>query len=268
MRCVVFNQKGGVGKSTITCNLAAVSAAKGFRTLVVDLDPQSNSTQYLLGRDAENAQPNIAAMFEQMLSFTLYRKDVSAFVHRTRFDGLDIMPAGAQLEGLQSKLESRYKMYKLRDALDALRSYEAVYVDTPPALNFFTRSALIAANGCLIPFDCDEFSRRALYALMDSVREIREDHNPALAIEGIVVNQFQSRATLPGQLVEALKEEGLPVLDCQLSSSVKIRESHELATPLIFLAPRHKVALEFSTLFDELEQRRKVNGNQAVLGER
>lgn len=254
MKRVVFNQKGGVGKSTITCNLAAIAAArggKGSRTLVVDLDPQANSTRYLLGAGADGLDATVTEFFDQMLNFKLRPKATEDFIHATPFANLFIMPADAALEELQGKLESRYKIYKLKEALDAL-DFDQIWIDTPPALHFYTRSALIAADSCLIPFDCDEFARRALYTLLDNVAEIRADHNAALAVEGIVVNQFQSRATLPQQVVQELRDEGLPVLEPFLSSSVKIKESHQQAKPMIHLDPRHKLTDEFKRLYENL----------------
>jgi chromosome partitioning protein len=253
MRHVVFNQKGGVGKSTITCNLAAVSAHQGLRTLVVDLDPQGNSTRYLLGAASEEPLANLAELYEQTLKFLALPKPTADFIYETPFERLHVMPSSPALEELQGKLESRHKIYKLRDALDEIADdYDRIYIDTPPALNFYTRSALIAAEGCLIPFDCDDFSRRALYALLDNVQEIQADHNPGLVVQGIVVNQFQPRANLPQRLVQELIDEGLPVLQPYLSASVKIRESHEQARPMVHLDPRHKLTLEFVALHDAL----------------
>jgi chromosome partitioning protein len=249
MKWVVFNQKGGVGKSTIVCNLAAVSAKEGRRTLVVDLDPQANASHYLLGADAEDLSPNLAGFYEQTLGFKLFREGAKGFVHHTLFDNLHVMPSSHELESLQAKLDAKYKIYKLRDALRELEDYDEVFVDTPPALNFFTLSALIAADRCLIPFDCDDFSRRALYNLLDSVREVREDHNSGLEVGGIVVNQFQSRAKLPRRVVEELHDEGLPVLEPYISSSVKVRESHEASKPLPYLAASHKLSAQFGELF-------------------
>jgi chromosome partitioning protein len=251
MQRVVFNQKGGVGKSTIACNLAAISAARGNKTLLIDLDQQMNSTHYLLGAAAENTTPTIGKFFEQMLSFSLYEQKINAFIHPTQFANLYIMPSDPELYNLQAKLESRYKIYKLRDALRELDDFE-IYIDTPPALNFYTQSALIAVKRCLIPFDCDDFSRRALYNLQYNVNEIRADHNSELRIEGIVVNQFQPRAKLPMQLIQELIDEGLPVLNTWISSSIKIRESHQAATPLIFLDEKHKITSSFVALYEEL----------------
>ena len=252
----VASGKGGVGKSTITCNLAAISAHQGLRTLVVDLDPQGNTTQYLLGKASDHVETTLADFFDQTLNFKLNPKGTADFVQSTPFPLLNVMPSHAELGELQGKLESRYKIFKLRDALDELEDdYDVVYIDTPPALNFFTRSALIAAQRCLIPFDCDEFSRRALYALLENVDEIKSDHNRHLEIEGIVVNQFQPRASLPQKVVQELIDEGLPVVQPYLSASVKIKESHEQAKPMIHLDPKHKLAQEFVALHDSLARK-------------
>lgn len=254
MRYVVFNQKGGVGKSTITCNLAAISATQGLRTLVIDLDPQGNSTQYLLGGPQADASVSAAEFFDQTLKFSARPKGAHEYVLPTPWAGLSVMASHPSLDELHAKLESRYKIYKLRDALQALEDrFDRIYIDTPPALNFYTRSALIAAQGCLIPFDCDDFSRRALYTLLDNVKEIQADHNDELVVSGIVVNQFQPRASLPQQLVQALIDEGLPVLQPYLSASVKIKESHQLARPMVHLDARHKLTLELQALHAALQ---------------
>ncbi|WP_317202563.1 ParA family protein [Janthinobacterium sp.] len=254
MKRVIFNQKGGVGKSTIAVNLAAIAAHQGKRTLLIDIDPQCNSSRYLLGEAAKDAAPTMAAYFEQMLAFTMFPKAAASFVHATPFENLSIMVAHPEIGELQSKLESRHKIYKLRDTLNELaKDYDEIFVDTPPAYNFFTQSALIAADRCLIPFDCDDFSRQALYTLMNNVAEIKADHNADLAIEGIVVNQFQPRARLPQRLVDELLAEGLPVLGSKLSSSIRIRESHDRNLPMIHLDARHKMSQEFLALFAELQ---------------
>jgi chromosome partitioning protein len=253
MRRVVFNQKGGVGKSTITSNLAAIAAHQGRRTLLVDLDRQGNSSRYLLGEAADAPSPGSAEFFDSTLKFSIRAPKASDFIVETPWENLHLMPASPLLDELHSKLESRYKIYKLREALVELgAAYDEIWIDTPPSLNFYTRSALIAAETCLIPFDCDEFARRALYELLENVKEIQADHNAELAVEGIIVNQFQARAALPQRTVQALIDEGLPVLKPYLSASVKVKESHELAMPMIHLDPRHKLTQEFVALYQGL----------------
>ena len=162
MRRVVFNEKGGVGKSSITCNLAAISASRGKRTLVVDLDSQCNSTHYLLGETPE--ENTVADYFDGTLEFSSKLNEPMDYVHESPFENLSVLPSSTDLLTLEHKLESRQKIYKLRDLLKKLdNEFDEIYIDTAPALNFYTRSALICADNCLIPFDCDAFSRQALY---------------------------------------------------------------------------------------------------------
>lgn len=254
MRRVVFNQKGGVGKSSIACNLAAVSAAQGYRTLLVDLDAQGNSTHYLTGLTGEDVPTGIADFFKQVLASGPAGKKARPPIFETPFDNLHLITATAELADLQPKLEAKHKINKLRKLLDNLADdYERIYLDTPPALNFYTVSALIAADRCLIPFDCDSFSRQALYGLLEEIEDLREDHNEALEVEGIVVNQCQPRAALPQQMIAELLEEGLPVLPVNLMSSVRMRESHQACMPLIHFDPRHKLSLQFVELHDLIE---------------
>ena len=142
MRRVVFNQKGGVGKSTIACNLAAISAIDDKKTLVIDLDVQCNTTHYLLGGKITDPDRTIAHFFKESLGVNLFGKSnsqvLASVIHETRWPNLYVIPAHSELEPLQSRLESRYKIYKLREALDQLEGFDHVYLDTPAALNFYT----------------------------------------------------------------------------------------------------------------------------------
>lgn len=274
---VVFNQKGGVGKSSITVNLAAISAYQGLKTLVIDLDPQANSSQYLLGDDATYSadktalEPNIETFFNDVLGNNQQKgllgnaigsllktknKGFDQYIHNTPFKNLDVLPASPTLGALEHALESKHKIYKLRDAILSLKGqYDRVFIDTPPAFNFFTLSALITADRVLIPFDCDVFSKRALQTLIENVIETQDDHNDRLEIEGIVVNQFQAQAKLPREVVQQLKDEGLPVLENMLPPSVLMKESHHKNLPLIHLATDHKLTQAYQALFNEIDNK-------------
>ena len=248
----VFNRKGGVGKSTITCNLAAIAASRGKKTLVIDIDPQANSTTYL-GHNGNDDVVGISEFFDSHINYSFRGFAADDFVRTTNFENLFLVSSNQDLVDLESKLAARHKIYKLRDFLQELdKIYDEIYIDTPPILNFYSLSALIASEKCLIPFDCDIFSRDALFELVRNIQEVQEDHNKDLTIEGIVINQFNAQAKLPTQAVDELKSEGLLILEPYISASVKIRESHREHKPMIFMAPKHKISQEFSRLYARL----------------
>lgn len=274
---VVFNQKGGVGKSSIAVNLAAISAEQGFKTLLIDLDPQANSSQYLLGDDATYSAdkpaltPNIQDFFNEVLGqqqskgligqaigsiLKVRKSEFGDYIHSTPYKQLWVLPSSPTLTSLASALEAKHKIYKLRDAIQSLKGqYDRIYIDTPPAFNFFTLSALIASDGVLIPFDCDVFSKRALYSLIENILETQDDHNEHLEIEGIIVNQYQAQARLPREVVQQLKDESLPVFENMLPPSVLMKESHHKNMPLIYLSKDHKLTQAFKSLFNEIEKK-------------
>lgn len=252
MITVVFNQKGGVGKSTISTNLAAISAQKGLKTLLVDLDSQGNSTHYA-GIDVNKDLLTVADMFKQVVGIFRTPNKPIEFVHPTPFENLFVMPASGDLADLERELEARYKMFKLRDTLKELsKSFDHIFIDTPPNFNFYSKAALIAATGFIVPFDCDDFSAQAIHRLLDNVMELKNDHNPNLSFQGVVINQFNSQANLPAALVQQLKDEGLPVLKSYISATVKVKESHSKRTPLPLYLAKHKVSAQFADLFEEL----------------
>jgi chromosome partitioning protein len=270
---VIFNKKGGVGKTTITCNLAAISASTGKKTLVIDLDPQANASQYLLSDSYNEIKEKGLTIFDffkasmdggSIFEFNPFfshlnssRLEPESFIHETKFDNLYIIPSHSGLADLEAQLVNKHKIYKLKEMLENFSSFDALYIDTPPAMNFFSQSALIAASRCLIPFDCDAFSKDAIFDVGKHIGEIQSDHNHSLIVEGIIVNQYLARANYPKKVVDELRADGLPILSTKISSSVKIRESHHESTPMIFLSPGHKLTQEYQALYDEISS----NGN-------
>lgn len=250
---VLFNKKGGVGKSSLTVNLAAISAQKGLKTLILDLDTQCNASRYL-GVENVPKEETIAELFEQTITFHLRKRPPIEFCHQTKFDNLYIIPGSSRLSEIESELDSRHKIYKLREALQKLAGdFDRIFIDTAPALNFYSLSALIGADRCLIPIDCDDFSVQGLLSLQQHIGEIKEDHNEDLEVEGIIANQYMANAKLPTKIIDELIEQGYPVIPHYISQSVKMRESHQEQKPLIYLAPKHKLSQAILAVHDAIE---------------
>ncbi|MEC9076732.1 MAG: ParA family protein [Pseudomonadota bacterium] len=148
-------------------------------------------------------------------------------------------------------------MYIVKKCLDELmQEFDRIYLATPPAFNFFSRSAMIAANRIVVPFDCDTFSKQALYQLIETIKEMKADNNAQLSLEAIIPNQVSSRANLPQPLIDELKADSLPVTKTTLSSSVIMRECHDKAKPSVHLKSKDPLNIEFEALFQELESTR------------
>ncbi|WP_088329915.1 ParA family protein [Lacimicrobium sp. SS2-24] len=249
----LFNKKGGVGKSSLTVNLAAISAQRGLKTLVLDLDTQCNASRYL-GKENAEKDSSVFELFDQTITFHLRKKPAIEYCQPTDYENLHMIPGSAQLGDIESELSSRHKIYKLKEALEQLNEdYDRIYIDTPPALNFFSLSALIGVDTVLIPVDCDDFAIQGLKSLQQQIAEITEDHNEKLKIEGIIANQYMANAKLPSRIVDELISEGYPVIPHYISQSVKMRESHQEQKPLIHLAPGHKLTKSIIAVHDEIE---------------
>ncbi|HET9239967.1 MAG TPA: ParA family protein [Oligoflexus sp.] len=255
MKRAVFNQKGGVGKTSITCNLAAAFAKAGRKVLVVDLDSQANSSKYLLGSRMERVNTTVADFFNSTLSFRLFQESLMDTIYESEYPNLYVIPSSEALKELQPKLEGRYKIFKLGEAIDVAiekMGFDDVFFDTPPSLNFYSMSSLLAADRVLIPFDCDAFSEDAIHQVMQAVQEVASDHRPELQVEGIIINHYQSQAKVPKAGIDRLEQHGFTILKPFLSSSVVMRESHSAGVPLPFFRPGHKLSLEFSGLAEAL----------------
>lgn len=255
MKFAVFNQKGGVGKTSVACNVAACFAHSGKRTLVVDLDAQGNASHYL-GFDANDANSKtISDFFQGTIGMSLFGSSIFEYVKSTAIRDLFLLPADGRLFELQPKLEARYKIFKLRDAIDELmekQKFDEVIFDCPPAMNFYSMSALMAANRVIVPFDCDAFAISGLTEVMRVVRDVKEDHNPSLEIAGVIINQWIANAKQSKTVLDKVRALGLRVFEPYLPTSVVMRESHDERLPLVRSKPKHKLTESFISIAKEL----------------
>jgi chromosome partitioning protein len=250
---VVFNQKGGVGKTTLATNLATCAALAGHRTLLIDADPNANATSHLLGREYPPAR-TLAHFYDACLGLSLFRQSVAEFVLASaRVPGLHVLAGDRRLDDLRPKLESRHKINKLRDGMMSL-PYEHVYFDTPPTLDFYSLSCLIAAHELLIPIDCDAFSVQAAQEVRKAVDEVRQDHNPQLVISGVVVNHYQRSTRHASRMVSELRRLGFRVLEPFIPASVKVRESHSEKAPFMVRHGDHPVGRAMKGVFDAISE--------------
>jgi chromosome partitioning protein len=250
MILAIANQKGGVGKTTTAINLAAAFAKKGKKTLLLDLDPQSNSSITFL--DIHSIQKTV---FEVLMEPSVSFRDV---IQHTSVLHLDVAPARISLAKLESNLIGEFDApFRLKDKLDAVRrEYDFVVIDTPPTLGLITVNALVACSHLLIPIQSSYFALEGTDDLLETVERVKARPNPELKVLGVVITLHDKRTILAKDIHKQIKNVfGPKVFKTVISKSVRLEESPAYKEAIFSFAPHSTGAMEYFKLSDEVLDR-------------